>query len=298
MARKSTPTQKAARMLDLVPYISTHQGISVTELANEFGISEEELLSDLNALWMCGDNRFDLIDLDFDSGYVSIRNAQTLNVTRSLSKQEIISLLIGLDLIEKDLPDGREDLRSDLASVRRKLDGGFSHAIDASPAHDGQIFSTLQKAVATNSRLHIRYFSPSEDSLTEREISPLHIFSEKGREFLLAFCEKAQSERTFRCDRIQLAEFIEGSPGARQPKISEEKKMLVKVKISKNRRKSRESLGEILETDDDHVMVSTYGPTWLSRTVISAAGAMEVTSSPEIRAEIVARAEEALKLYR
>ena len=52
MARKSTPTEQAARMLDLVPFISSHQGISTTELAAEFGISVDELLGDLNSLWM------------------------------------------------------------------------------------------------------------------------------------------------------------------------------------------------------------------------------------------------------
>jgi proteasome accessory factor C len=87
MARKSSPIEKAARMLDLVPFITAHQGIGTAELASEFGISEEELLNDLNSLWMCGDNRFDLIDLQFDSGYVTIRNAETLNLIRSLTQQ-------------------------------------------------------------------------------------------------------------------------------------------------------------------------------------------------------------------
>ena len=38
MVKKTTPTEKAARMLDLVPFISSHQGIATTELAAEFGI--------------------------------------------------------------------------------------------------------------------------------------------------------------------------------------------------------------------------------------------------------------------
>ena len=102
MSKKSTPTQKAARMLDLVPYISSHQGVSTSELAEQFGVSVTELLSDLNALWMCGDDRFDLIELEFASGYVSIRNADTLNRVRNLSHQEIIAIVLGLDLISKD----------------------------------------------------------------------------------------------------------------------------------------------------------------------------------------------------
>lgn len=82
MAKKSTPVEKAARMLDLVPFITTHQGIPLDDLAAQFQVSQSELLSDLNALWMCGDSRFDLIDLEFESGFVSIRNAETLSLVK------------------------------------------------------------------------------------------------------------------------------------------------------------------------------------------------------------------------
>ena len=47
---QSSPIAKAARLLDLVPYISTHQGISVKDLAQEFDVSTTELLDDLNTL--------------------------------------------------------------------------------------------------------------------------------------------------------------------------------------------------------------------------------------------------------
>ena len=51
---QSSPIAKAARLLDLVPYISTHQGISIKDLAQEFDVSTTELLDDLNTLWICG----------------------------------------------------------------------------------------------------------------------------------------------------------------------------------------------------------------------------------------------------
>ena len=54
MDKISTPVEKAARLLDLVPFISSHQGIALVDLASQFGISESELISDLNTLWMCG----------------------------------------------------------------------------------------------------------------------------------------------------------------------------------------------------------------------------------------------------
>jgi proteasome accessory factor C len=90
---QSTPVEKAARLLDLVPFISTHQGIALAELAEEFNLSESELLSDLNTLWMCGLPGYtplELIDLEFESGYVSIRNAEVLQRVRLLTKQELV----------------------------------------------------------------------------------------------------------------------------------------------------------------------------------------------------------------
>jgi proteasome accessory factor C len=81
MAKQAaSPIAKTARLLDLVPFITTHQGISIKDLAKEFAISTEELLDDLNTLWMCGLPGYtplELIDLSFESGFVSIRNADS-----------------------------------------------------------------------------------------------------------------------------------------------------------------------------------------------------------------------------
>jgi predicted DNA-binding transcriptional regulator YafY len=298
MAKKTTPTEKAARMLDLVPFISSHQGIPTPELAAEFGISVEELLSDLNSLWMCGDNRFDLIDIQFDSGYVTIRNAETLNLIRSLSQQEIVAVLLGLDLIEKDLPEDREDLHGDIKGLRIKLGLEIARTVDATPAQDSQINSTISQALGRQGRLSITYYSPTDDEVSVREISPLHMSRSDNRDFLIAFCESAGAQRTFRIDRIQSATLLESKVVQMSETQSDNVRSSVSVKISRNLRKSRESLGTFISGEGSTVEVSTYSAGWLSRTVMSAAGAIEVTSSPEIRGEIASMARKALDLYR
>jgi len=298
MAKKTTPTEKAARMLDLVPFISSHQGIPTPELAAEFGISVEELLSDLNSLWMCGDNRFDLIDIQFDSGYVTIRNAETLNLIRSLSQQEIVAVLLGLDLIEKDLPEDREDLHGDIKGLRIKLGLEIARTVDATPAQDSQINSTICQALVRQGRLSITYYSPTDDEVSVREISPLHMSRSDNRDFLIAFCESAGAQRTFRIDRIQSATLLESKVVPMSETQSDNVRSSVSVKISRNLRKSRESLGTFISGEGSTVEVSTYSAAWLSRTVMSAAGAIEVTSSPEIRGEIASMARKALDLYR
>lgn len=298
MAKKTTPTEKAARMLDLVPFISSHQGIPTAELAAEFGISVEELLSDLNSLWMCGDNRFDLIDIQFDSGYVTIRNAETLNLIRSLSQQEIVAVLLGLDLIEKDLPEDREDLHGDIKDLRSKLGLEIARTVDATPAQDSQINSTISEALGRQGRLSITYYSPTDDEVSVREISPIHVSTSDNRDFLIAYCESAGAQRTFRIDRIQSATLLESKVVQMSESPSDDDRTTVGVKIVHNLRKSRESLGTFISGEGSTVEVSTYSSGWLSRTVMSAAGAIEVTSSPEIRGEIASMARKALDLYR
>jgi proteasome accessory factor C len=298
MARKSTPTEQAARMLDLVPFISSHQGISTTELAAEFGISVDELLGDLNSLWMCGDNRFDLIDLEFESGYVTIRNAQTLNLIRSLSQQEIISVLIGLDLIAKSLPSKREDLLLDISNLKSKLGGEMARMLDASPVHDGEILSIVRQGLDQQRKVMITYFSPTEDRVTNRSVIPLQIFTKDEYSFLIAFCESANAQRTFRVDRIQSATLNEKSHVIPNSIVADDLRNTVEIAILSNVRRSRESLGSFVQGEGDRVAVSSYSAGWLLRTVIAAAGAMEVTSAPELRQQIAAAAQKTLDLYR
>ena len=134
--KQSTPLEKAARLLDLVPYISTHQGVALAELAAEFEVSESELLSDLNTLWMCGLPGYtplELIDLEFESGYVSIRNAEILQRVRVLTKDELVVLLVGLDLLSKSVGSKREDLVSAISALQMKIKNLIGNIAEINP---------------------------------------------------------------------------------------------------------------------------------------------------------------------
>ena len=96
MVRKiSAPLERTARLLDLVPYISSHQGISLIELAKTFKVDQGQMTNDLTTLWMCGLPGYtplELMDLDFESGFVTIHNAETLAKPRSISFDEGVPL--------------------------------------------------------------------------------------------------------------------------------------------------------------------------------------------------------------
>ena len=298
MSRKSTPTQKAARMLDLVPYISSHQGVSTAELAEQFGISVGELLSDLNSLWMCGDDRFDLIDLEFESGYVSIRNAETLNRVRNLSQQEIIAIVLGLDLISKDLPEERVDLQEDIESLRKRLGKGIERVIDATPSTNGEVLALIKQSLTTGRKLRIDYLAALDGSLTSRVVSPIDFYVSDNRDFLVAFCELADAQRTFRIDRIKDATLLELAATPTVFSASPDITIKATIEIVAEKRRSRESLGKFVAGAGSEVEVSTYSLSWLARTVIASGGAMKVLAPSATRSEIASLAAKALALYR
>jgi len=298
MSKKSTPTQKAARMLDLVPYISSHQGISTGELAEQFGISVAELLSDLNSLWMCGDDRFDLIDLEFESGYVSIRNAQTLNRVRNLSHQEIIAIVLGLDLISKDLPEERIDLQEDIKTLRTKLGKGIERVIDATPSSNGEALALIKQSLTTGRKLQIEYLAALDGSLTSRVVSPIDFYVSDNRDFLVAFCELADAQRTFRIDRIKDATLLDLVANPTSSSASPDITIKATVEIVTEKRRSRESLGKFIAGAGSEVEVSTYSLSWLARTVIASGGAMKVLAPSATRSEVASLAAKALAIYR
>ena len=298
MSRKSTPTQKAARMLDLVPYISSHQGVSTAELAEQFGISVGELLSDLNSLWMCGDDRFDLIYIEFESGYVSIRNAETLNRVRNLSQQEIIAIVLGLDLISKDLPEERVDLQEDIESLRKRLGKGIERVIDATPSTNGEVLALIKQSLTTGRKLRIDYLAALDGSLTSRVVSPIDFYVSDNRDFLVAFCELADAQRTFRIDRIKDATLLELAATPTVFSASPDITIKATIEIVAEKRRSRESLGKFVAGAGSEVEVSTYSLSWLARTVIASGGAMKVLAPSATRSEIASLAAKALALYR
>jgi proteasome accessory factor C len=54
MSNPGAATERLSRLLAMVPYLVTRQGIPLAEAAREFGITEEELVKDLELLFVCG----------------------------------------------------------------------------------------------------------------------------------------------------------------------------------------------------------------------------------------------------
>ncbi len=65
---------------------------------------------------------------------------------------------------------------------------------------------TAREAIRTGAQLRLRYFSPLRDSVSERDIDPLRLYSLDNTWYLEAYCHSAQGLRNFRLDRIEALE--------------------------------------------------------------------------------------------
>lgn len=72
-------------------FLQKNSGISLEQTAILFGISEKQLISDLNLIWLCGlpgYSHLELIDVSYDSGFITISNAETLNRPMRITFEE------------------------------------------------------------------------------------------------------------------------------------------------------------------------------------------------------------------
>lgn len=300
MVKQSAPIQEVARLLDLVPYLSTHSYISLKELAAEFGVGERAMAAELTALSMCGlpgYTPYELIEINFESGFVSINNHEALDIPRALSKVEIASLLIGLRLL-RDLV--KEDQLSALAKIDQlsgKLNALLGAYIEVEPAPDFSQLAEISQGIANRSTFEISYASPLRDGSNEREISPLSIYNQGAHTYVEAYCHSAGAVRNFRSDRISTIRKIE-TKLAPDVQPAEAAKISFSLKVSARRR----AIAELLELDaipaSGEVSVAVFSETWIEKAVIAYSPDLVIAQPESARAAVEASIANILALYR
>ena len=306
----SSPIAKTARLLDLVPFITTHQGISVKDLAREFAITSEELLDDLNTLWMCGLPGYtplELIDLSFESGYVSIRNAEILQKVRLLTKEELVVIAIGLDFLKESVSKDREDLLEAITSLQEKIKSLIGDIAQVTPTVDSAHRAIILRALKERKNLEIEYHSLIRDQITTRSVTPLELGEDKGIEVLLAYCSTATGFRTFRLDNVKKAKLLDGSDFVAESKNGGEEIFRAKCRVDSRLRTTFERFRLEADTAASSglssgkgitVEVTSFSQDWLVRNFMSTLANTEITEPAELANSVGAKARATLELYK
>ncbi|MEE1939152.1 WYL domain-containing protein [Streptomyces sp. TRM 70361] len=200
------------RMLSLVTYLRERPGARVADVARAFGITTDELISDLHVLPMCGTSfrGGDLLDIDTDGERIWWHNAEAVGSGTGeplrLAADEATALLVAARAVAT-LPGLRESDRDALQRATAKIEAaagesaGASSRLSVTFESEGGVFADVDRAVSERRRLWIRYYSPARDELTEREIDPIRLFA-VGHTYVEAWCRLSEARRTFRLDRV------------------------------------------------------------------------------------------------
>ena len=305
MDRKpSSPIAKTERLLNLVPFLLSHQNISLKDLSSEFDLTQKEMIDDLNTLWMCGLPGYtplELIDLSFDSGYVTISNAQTLQEVRSLTSDEIIVLLLGLDILRSALSHEDIDTALLIDSLRERATRIVGDVVSIDSNNSNEILSLTQDALLQRREISFTYLSPVKDHISKRRVIPREMRTSSGNMYLEGFCRDSGAFRTFRVDRM--TDFALGEKGADEGgEQSKAERDLAQIKVTHNLRKSAEKLGVALFDLDGAIGATTsigyFDLEWLLRTTLSSLGSLEVVAPVQARRGVSERAQALLQAYK
>jgi proteasome accessory factor C len=301
MAKQETGLARTARLLDLVPYLTTHQGIAISELAKTFNTTVKEITDDLNTLWMCGLPGYtplELIDLEFESGFVSIRNAETLAAPRALDRAEALSVYMGLDLLSAELGDGNDSLASEIDNLQEQLRSQLISApqVQIEASLKSEFRALILRAIRRRGWLEITYHSAANDQVTKRQVAPFELTQSGTHEYLQGYCDSAKATRNFRADRIVSVIEIEDQVWPSDQVANSEKAISYQVKVHNSSRQVLEVLPQISAGQTSSTIQGFSAP-WISRAILSLGGKVEAVEPSEVRAAVLARAAAALENY-
>ena len=310
------------RMLALVPYLRSREGISVDQVARDFKVKPAQIIQDLNVLWFCGLPDAvpgDMIDIDMDAldgeGVVRLSNADYLNRPLRLAPHEALALAVALRALREASGDQEKDA-VDRALAKLEQAAGESVAPAAAvDVHidpvDPEIRAAVDRALRDNRRMHLRYYVPGRDETTERDVDPLRLVFSEGQAYLEAWCHHVEETRFFRLDRMTTADVLDQSASAPAG--------VQRADLSKGlfRPASDDPLA-VLEVAAAARWVADYYPTeeqvelgdgrlrvtlrfrdeqWLQRLVLRLGGAACIVEPAEVAEAVRTRAREALANY-
>jgi proteasome accessory factor C len=302
----------------VVPYLVKHPGTSIEELTRLFNVSQKDLLSDLNLLFVSGLPPYgpgDLIEVDVDDeGRVWVDMANYFARPLRLTRSEALALFLrGKELVgAPGLPEAAA-LESALAKLGERLGpdtlGGVEGRVEAASATGpSDVLDQLRQAAADHERVEVEYYAASRDETSTRNIDPEEVFTSLGNWYVVAWDVGADGERMFRVDRVkgvrQTGERFQprGLVGAGRPMYSRSREDVpVRLLLRTGARwvaEYYETL-DITEREDGlEVTIPARQLAWVVKLLLRLGGEATVLDPPELRKQVQEAARETLARYR
>lgn len=203
----ATAGERLRRVLAMVPWIVARPGVAVADVAERFGVTEADLVADLEVVWMVGLPPYTpdaLVEVTMEDGKVWIHYADFFSRPLRLTPAQGLAMLASSDaLLSMPGTDPVGPLARALDKLAAALDVDVDGALDIDLGVAGaEHLEPLRSAAEDRRWVDIEYYSYGRDEVTERRVLPDRITANGGAWYVEAWCSLAEGERVFRLDRI------------------------------------------------------------------------------------------------
>lgn len=203
------------RLVNLVPYLKAHQGVTVDELAATFGVTPARILSDLRILQFVGlpgGYYGDLFEVDIDGareyGDVFVRNVDALGRPMRLTHDQVASLLVALQVVME--MGGDDDAAKSALAKLQALSLGAEPPVDVEvESGDATNRAALRLALERGVAVELTYRPGGRSERRSAVVEPARLRTDAGYAYLDAWSRSRGDWRTYRLDRIEDVEVLE-----------------------------------------------------------------------------------------
>lgn len=212
MAEAKTPKRgprpvnlRLRRLLVMLPWLMERGSVSTQEMAERFGLSVRELVAELTLASLCGVSQdpLDLIDLWVDEDEIHVGVPKYFERPLRLTLPEAFTLVASASLarqIPGADPNGALARAVVKIAAATGLDSENAVAVDIDVP---PLLEPLARAAAESAVMEFEYWTVSSGEMRSRRVVPVETFREQNHWYLRAFDLDANSERTFRVDRME-----------------------------------------------------------------------------------------------
>jgi predicted DNA-binding transcriptional regulator YafY len=295
---------RALRTMDLIPYILENPGVSIIKLAKQFSVTEKQIESDLQLVFMCGlpgYTPYELIDLIFEDGVVSIIDPQVLDKPRRFTKSELVVIALGLQLLgELSASDSARLSKIKLLSNKITQLGGSNSIIFAPSSSKSPFVEVISMAITNKKSLTMQYQSLVKDEVSIRTVFPHNLYFMNGNLYLSAMDLAAKADRVF---KVELIKTCEVGDNISSEVVNENNSTLeVVLDVQKTYKNFIERNSSIITAVEEQkncfrVHLNLSNLEWLKRSILSNSPGIKVISPSLLAQEVAALATSLLASY-
>ncbi|WP_243227830.1 YafY family protein [Microbacterium sp. CIAB417] len=212
-SRPLVATERAALIMQLVPYLLERGDVALDDAARDFEVSPAQMrgmVEKLTVIGRPGEGGFwslpgDLFDIDWDlldtQDRIALTHTVGLERTPRLTAREAAALLAGLQLTGS-LPGVSDSAL--LEGLLAKLARGAASApadVIVAPAPVDHVRERVDEALRRGRAISFSYKTP-DAAATTRTVDPVKVHIAEGQWYLQGWCHLRQATRTFHLDRV------------------------------------------------------------------------------------------------